>query len=91
MAEQLRHVFWPHKSPALYEQKAEYNARFKASVYRALYRYRQVLGGVSKFSRYGLSGMGERRATSCKFGTPNISETTTARKLKLKTQLDVVK
>ena len=31
-----------------------------------------------------------RRASQCKFGTPNMSESKGARKLKLKTPLDIV-
>ena len=55
-----------------------------------VYRYRQVLGGMSKFFRQGHPG-GGAGPLNVNLRPPIISETTGARKLKLETQLDVVK
>jgi len=52
-------------------------------------RYKQVLGVCQNFSARGRPG--GRRAPNVNLGPPIISETTRARKLKLKAQLDVVK
>ena len=53
-----------------------------------LYSYRQVLGDVKIFPQGSSGGAGP---LTVNLGPPIISETTGARKLKLKTQLDVVK
>ena len=54
-----------------------------------LYRYRQVLGVCQNFP---LGASGGRRPLNVNLGPPIMSEThARARKLKLKTQLDVVK
>ena len=52
-----------------------------------LYRYRQVLVRVSKFLRYGPPG--SAGPPNVNLGPPNIPKSTRARKLKLKTQLDI--
>jgi len=54
-----------------------------------LYRYGQVLGVCQTFSAWGLRGA--QGPLMYIWDPPIISETTGARKLKLKTQLDVVK
>jgi len=55
-----------------------------------LYRYRQVLWVCQNFSATGVRG-GGAGPLNVNLGRPIMSETTGARKLKLKTQLDVVK
>ena len=55
-----------------------------------LFRYRQVLRVCQNFSASGFRG-GGARPVNVNLGPPIISEPTGARKLKLKTQLDVVK
>jgi len=47
------------------------------------------LGGRQK--KFVPAGIQESQCPLCKFGTPNISESNRAIKLKLKTQLDIVK
>ena len=54
-----------------------------------LYRYRQVLARMSKFSTRGPPG--SAGPPSVNLGLPKISETTRARMLKLKTQLGIAK
>ena len=62
---------------------------------RLSYRLRYTCIGIGKYlgcvKIFPLGASGGRRTLNVNLGSPIISETTRARKLKLKTQLDVVK
>ena len=63
-----------------------------AETYSYMYMYRQVLGGMGCVNIFPLGGVRGPQGSLMQIWDPHIiSETTGARKLKLKTQLNVVK